>query len=144
MEATFMSKFIAAFIYSCISFSIVFIVLAGLTLMIYAMRLFSGNNNSSSSDSGTKAETPVVSTPASTAATPPQKVASVAVANVKAQHVAAITAAILTATHGLGKILSIAPTFGDQRGFSSGATQVWRTAATMEAISRRLPPTWKR
>ena len=35
-----------AFIYSCIAFSIVFIVLGVLTGIIYAMRLFTGNGSS--------------------------------------------------------------------------------------------------
>ena len=130
-----MNVFTQALIYSCIAFSIVFIVLAGLTLMIYTMRLFTGDESGSSSggapdvkqNSAVKAEArPAASAPA---------------ADVKSQHVAAVTAAILTATRGRGRILSVTPV---ERIISSESTKIWKTAAVMAAANRRLSPSWKR
>ena len=43
-----MSDIFTAIIYSCIAFSIVFIVLGGLTMLIYAMRLMPDEQNPSS------------------------------------------------------------------------------------------------
>jgi hypothetical protein len=64
------------------------------------------------------------------------------VVNVKAQHVAAITAAILTATGGRGRILSIAPQYGPAA-ISSAAASRWRTAGIV-ASGRTIAPSWKR
>ena len=62
------------------------------------------------------------------------------VTGIKPQHVAAITAAILAATHGRGRILSIAP---HSRAVSSDASR-WRSVAIAESVGRRLAPSWKR
>ncbi|MDR1622739.1 MAG: OadG family protein [Synergistaceae bacterium] len=128
-----------AIIYSCIAFSIVFIVLGGLTVVIYAMRIATG---------AAGAEKPDEPSPVVDAA---QSVQSLQPANVKSQHVAAITAAILAATQGRGKIVNIAPvpqnslqtSQPQQRMFSSETTQIWRTVAIVENSSRRLAPAWK-
>lgn len=122
---------IRAVIFSCIAFSIVFVVLGGLTLVIYAMRLLTGGGKEAA-DSITPRATvkPALSISASAPA-----------ANVKAQHVAAITAAILTMTQGRGRIVSISPA-----GSSSlwNTTQRWRAMAIVEANGRTLAPSWKR
>jgi Na+-transporting methylmalonyl-CoA/oxaloacetate decarboxylase gamma subunit len=130
------STIYTAFVYSLIAFSIVFIVLGGLTLMIYAMRLLTGGEEPKkpSSDSTAKAA------PAAKAAeTRPLAAAG----NVKAQHVAAITAAILAATQGAGRILRITPA-GSARPFSAGASSTWRAAAVVDSVNRGIEPTWKR
>ncbi|MDR2180921.1 MAG: OadG family protein [Synergistaceae bacterium] len=115
-----------AVIYSCIAFSIVFIVLGGLTVVIYAMRIVTG----SSTPSGPSSE--VVSVPQ----------AKVQPTGVKNQHVAAIAAAILASTQGKGRILNITP-IPRQRTFSLETTRIWRTMAVVEGSSRRLAPSWK-
>ena len=43
-----MNEIMTAIIYSCIAFSIVFIVLGGLTAIIYATRFMAGEKSSSS------------------------------------------------------------------------------------------------
>jgi len=117
-----------ALIYSLIAFSIVFIVLGGLTAIIYAMRLLTGDSSSEEPDEKI---------------TLPAKASSIHSPDVKKQHVAAIAAAILTATGGRGRILGVTP-LGQGRTISSEATKVWRTAAIMSIASRRLAPSWKR
>ncbi|MCL2009603.1 MAG: hypothetical protein FWG71_03535 [Synergistaceae bacterium] len=62
-------------------------------------------------------------------------------ADIKARHVAAVTAAILAATNGRGRILNIAPAY---RANIYDATQRWRSAAIIASVGRRLPPSWKR
>ena len=119
-----------ALVFSCIAFSIVFIVLGGLTLVIYAMRLLTGDS-SGSSDSAPVA----VKEPATTKAEAKQET------GINSRHVAAITAAILAATQGRGRILGITPT---PRAISSETTRMWRTAGIVESIGRRLAPSWKR
>jgi Na+-transporting methylmalonyl-CoA/oxaloacetate decarboxylase gamma subunit len=115
-----------AFVYSCIAFSIVFIVLGGLTVVIYAMRVATGSEAPQKPFSNEGVAQPKV----------------VQSTNVKTQHVAAITAAIAAATQGRGKIVNIAPT-SQQRTFSSETTRIWRTMAVVEASSRRFVPSWK-
>lgn len=63
--------------------------------------------------------------------------------NVKAQHVAAITAAILTATQGRGRILSIVPQSGSVS-ISSDATRRWREVGIAASVGRHIAPAWKR
>lgn len=131
-----------AIIYSCIAFSIVFVVLGGLTLVIYAMRLTTGAKTPPASGSGSAPAAPGQAAPAGQAAPSGQAMPAVAV-NVKAQHVAAITAAILAATLGRGRVLSIAPVQGQGQVIPSLTTR-WRSAAILENAGRRLAPSWKR
>ncbi|MDR2522843.1 MAG: OadG family protein [Synergistaceae bacterium] len=122
---------IRAVIFSCIAFSIVFIVLGGLTLVIFAMRLLTGGGEPEPAASKAAAK-PAVSIP-SAAPVP------VAAANVKAQHVAAITAAILTMTQGRGRVVNITPAGG-----AWNTTQRWRAMSIVEGSGRALAPSWKR
>jgi Na+-transporting methylmalonyl-CoA/oxaloacetate decarboxylase gamma subunit len=128
----------SAIVYSCIAFSIVFIVLGGLTLVIFAMRLLTGSSSAGGSGAAGGKPAPTKAAPG---VTPP------ASGDVKSQHVAAITAAILAATRGRGqgqvKILNVTPAAGAFSGLSK-TTTVWRTAAIVEAVGRRLTPSWKR
>ncbi|MDR1977368.1 MAG: OadG family protein [Synergistaceae bacterium] len=129
------SVVVEAIIYSCIAFSIVFIVLGGLTVVIYAMRMVTG--------SATAGGTPPV---ASAARPQPQAPSQAQSTDVKARHVAAITAAILAATQGRGRVVNIAPASHpqqQQRAFSSETTRIWRTMAVVESSSRRFIPSWK-
>ncbi|GHS96240.1 hypothetical protein AGMMS50276_14290 [Synergistales bacterium] len=133
-----------AIVYSCIAFSIVFVVLGGLTLVIFAMRLFTGSDQGSAPKdevgSGKSA-----STPAAQATPPSSPSAAVATGGQNSRVVAAITAAISAATQGRGTILSIAPqAAGATGGFSWDTTQVWRGSGIVASVSRRLSPSWKK
>jgi hypothetical protein len=131
----------AAIIYSCIAFSIVFIVLGGLTIVIYATRLAAGGSTPPSApNSGAGKGTPAASaaSAASGGAAPARAVA----VDVKGQHVAAITAAILALTQGRGRILSVAP--AQAQGCPSLTASRWRSAGIVESTGRRLAPSWKR
>ncbi|MDR1375962.1 MAG: OadG family protein [Synergistaceae bacterium] len=116
-----------ALVYSCIAFSIVFIVLGGLTVVIYAMRIVTGSEARQKPSSGE-----------SVAVQP-----KIQPEGVNTQHVAAIAAAIAAATQGRGKVVNVALAPQQQRTFSSETTQIWRTVAVVEASSRRLVPSWK-
>jgi len=107
-------------------FAVLVLVLAGVIGVLY-MRRLDGNSNSGSTMSFIK---PFAATKAG-------------VANVKAQHVAAITAAILTATRGRGRILNIVPQSGSVSVFSD-ATRRWRAIGIVASVGRRLAPSWKR
>jgi len=128
-----------ALLYSVIALSIVFFILGGMTVVIYTMRLIGGDNTSgdSGASGASKGAEPAKSAPAA-----PAKSSSAA--NVKAHHVAAITAAILAMTQGGGRIRSITPAGGNLRKSASDGTQRWRTAGILEGNSRRLEPAWKR
>jgi Na+-transporting methylmalonyl-CoA/oxaloacetate decarboxylase gamma subunit len=128
-----------AVIYSCIAFSIVFIVLGGLTAVIYAMRLTTGSQTPSAPASGTGAGAVAVPAPAS-----PGKAAPIAAANVKAQHVAAVTGAILALTQGRGRVLGIAPAQPQGQGYPSSPTARWHSAGIVESVGSHLSPSWKR
>ena len=121
-----------AVVYSFIAFSIVFAVLGGLTAVIYAMRVTTGSSAPSGPPSVANA---AQAQSQSQSQSKPQL-------NVKAQHVAAITAAILASTQGKGRIVNIAPV-SRQRTFSSETTRLWSTVAVVEANQRRLAPSWK-
>lgn len=135
-----------AVIYSLIAFSIVFIVLGGLTLVIYAMRFATGSETpggGTSSSSGDAKPKPA----AAAAPAEPAKIVSAPAANAMTHHVAAITAAILAITQGRGRIKSVTPAQGPgetQQSAPGGTTQRWRAAAILENSSRRLQPAWKR
>ena len=62
---------------------------------------------------------------------------------VNARHVAVITAAVLAATRGRGKILNIAPVSRAANDYSE-ATRRWRAAGIVASVGRRLAPSWKR
>jgi Na+-transporting methylmalonyl-CoA/oxaloacetate decarboxylase gamma subunit len=136
-----------AFVYSCIAFSIVFVVLGGLTVVIYAMRLITGSNAPSAPGTGAGGGTPApVPAAAPAPASSGGKAAPIAAVNVKAQHVAAITAAILAATQGRGRVLGIAPALASAQGQAcpSLAAARWHSTAIVKGIGRGLSPSWKR
>jgi Na+-transporting methylmalonyl-CoA/oxaloacetate decarboxylase gamma subunit len=123
-----------AIVYSCIAFSIVFIVLGGLTVVIYAMRLTTGSKTPSAPAPGAGAG------PVSSGQAVP-----IAAVDVKAQHVAAIAAAVLAATRGRGRVLSIFPAPASAQGQGNPSlTSRWRSAAIIENVGRHLSPSWKR
>jgi len=134
-----MNNITTAIIYSLIAFSIVFIVLGGLTAVIYAMRLLAGGDESNKSETSpaAKAVTAAKIEPAST-----EPVESVAT-NVKAQHVAAITAAILAMTGGGGRILSVMPVENAAPAVKNTIHR-WRSAGIVEATASGIAPAWKR
>jgi Na+-transporting methylmalonyl-CoA/oxaloacetate decarboxylase gamma subunit len=126
-----------ALVYSLIAFSIVFIVLGGLTLVIFAMRLLTG--------SAAPKEQPAV--PTAKAApmvnlAPTASLAPATGANTN-RHVAAITAAILTATQGRGRVLRIIPA-GRPGVFAAGTSSTWRATAVADSVNRGVEPSWKR
>ena len=120
---------------SIVAFSIVFGVLFGLTVMIYAIRIFSGGNEPKS-DGG---KTPSGGTPAPARAAP--AAASAPSGSPQAKVVAAITAAILAATGGQGQILSI-----ERAAVASESrwTRTWRTSGVLDLTGSRLDRGWKR
>ncbi|MDR2175367.1 MAG: hypothetical protein LBO82_05460 [Synergistaceae bacterium] len=134
-----------AVIYSCIAFSIVFVVLGGLTVVIYAMRLTAGSNAPSAPASGTGKGIPAgpaASVPSSASSSSSLAVPA-ASANVKAHHVAAVAAAILAATQGRGRVLGIVPAQAQGQVCLSPANR-WRSAAILENVGRHLSPAWRR
>ncbi|MDR1378286.1 MAG: OadG family protein [Synergistaceae bacterium] len=135
-----MTNFETAVTYSLIAFSIVFIVLGGLTFVIYAMRLLTGEETPKAPP--LPSASAVTTAPAVKAVEIPP-VSPSAVINVKVQHVAAITAAILAATQGMGRVLRITP-IESARPFSTGVNSTWRAAAVVDSVNRGLEPSWKR
>jgi len=71
-------------------------------------------------------------------------IAKIGAVNIKNQHVAAITAAVLAATRGRGRILNIVPQAGPAPSISSDATKRWRATGIAASVGRRLAPSWKR
>ena len=121
-----------AFVYSCIAFSIVFIVLSSFALLVCALRLLNVKETRGGSSSAPNEKSVV-------------KAELHSAADVKSRHVAAITAAILAATGGRGRVLSVTPIVTPVgRTISSESTKMWRMAAIMATASRRLAPSWKR
>jgi Na+-transporting methylmalonyl-CoA/oxaloacetate decarboxylase gamma subunit len=126
-----------AITYSCIAFSIVFLVLGLLTAVIYAMRLTSKETPpASGADDDLGGEAKV-------SAAVPANAPQADTAGVKSRHVAAITAAILALTQGRGRILSITPAAAGNN-FLREATRLWRSTAIVRNVGRRLPAAWKR
>jgi hypothetical protein len=121
------------FIYACISFSVAFIVLGCMTLSFYSMRLLAARKTEGGSSSAPDEK--------NEKAAPAWKAPAQPAADVKPRHVAAITAAILAATKGRGRIISIVPA---GRASFLDTTRRWRAAAIVEAAGRRLAPSWKR
>jgi len=123
-----------ALVYSLIAFSIVFVVLGGMTLLIFAMRLLGDEDEKSGSSKGGESK-------ASPAPVKPAQSASTPASHVKAHPVAAITAAILAITHGRGRITSIARA---DRSAPGGTTERWRQVGIFEGSARHIAPAWKR
>ena len=97
----------------------------------------------SSTDGSEPTRKPLSSPAPSVAAKVAPVAAQAGVINVKSQHVAAITAAILAATHGRGRILSIVPQ-ASPLSVASDATRRWREAGIVAGVGRRVVPSWKR
>jgi len=136
------SVILEALIYSLIAFSIVFIVLGGLTAVIFATRFLGDSNDSGDSEaSGEKKPSPATVSPPPS---PPVLVPAAVAVNANAHHVAAITSAILTMTQGRGWVRSIAPAEENLRKLTPDTTKRWREAGILEGKERRLEPTWKR
>lgn len=122
-------------IVSFIAFTIVFIVLAGLTGVIYAIKLFAGDDEKKDSN------TPSAGTPAKAA--PAAAVSAPTAPSDKGRVAAVVTAAILAATQGRGRILSIVQEGLPSRGFLAEATRTWRSVGIVERVSGRLARSWK-
>ena len=122
---------------SLVAFSIVFIVLLGLTLVIFAMRLFAADERPKS-DGGAPAPRRPQSAPAASAAP------AVRAEGAQARVVAAITAAILAATGGMGRVVSIAPETVDAVQRGARWTRAWRASGVLNLISRSVDRGWKR
>lgn len=119
---------------SLVAFSIVFIVLLGLTLVIFAMRFFAAGERPKPDDGATAPQRP------QSASTAPAARAEGAQARV----VAAITAAILAATGGMGRVVSIAPETVDAVQKGARWTRAWRASGVLNLISRSVDRGWKR
>lgn len=119
---------------SLVAFSIVFIVLLGLTLVIFAMRLFAAGERPKPDDGAPARERPQ-SAPAAFA---------IRAEDAQARVVAAITAAILTATGGAGRVVSIAPETVETAQKSARWTRAWRASGVLNLISRSVDRGWKR
>lgn len=123
-------------IVSITAFTIVFIVLLGLTAVIYAIKIFAGENSASNGKAS------AVPAPAPSQAPAPVSVVSATPSGCESTRVvAAITAAILAATGGRGRVLSVVPE--EARGPGSRWTRTWRTAALIEQVGNRLNRSWK-
>ena len=119
---------------SLVAFSIVFIVLLGLTLVIFAMRFFAAGERPKPDDGATAPQRPQ-SAPAAPAAR---------AEGAQARVVAAITAAILAATGGRGRVVSIAPETVDAVQKGARWTRAWRASGVLNLISRSVDRGWKR
>lgn len=120
---------------SITAFTIVFAVLAGLTAVIYAIKIFAGEDVGPAAASAS----PLIpgGEPAPSAPVAPAPRA----AGVDRKIVAAITAAVLAATGGRGRVLSVVPERGAEQ--PSRWTRTWRTAALIEGVGNRLSRPWK-
>ena len=126
---------------SITAFTIVFAVLAGLTAVIYAIKIFAGEGAGSAAASVAPAAS---ASPAPPRGDPAPSAAVVPVprtAEDDRRVVAAITAAILAATGGRGRVLSVVPERGT--GQPSRWTRTWRTSALLEGVGNRLDRPWK-
>lgn len=120
---------------SVIAFTIVFVVLAGLTAVIYAIKLFAAEGGNGKPEAP-KAP-PVSKAPTASVAAP------VAADANKSRIVAVVTAAILAQTQGRGSILSIAPLGRTGAAALLETTRAWRSAGVFERVSGRLTRSWK-
>ncbi len=137
---------------SIVAFSIVFAVLLILTAMIYAVRIFAADEKKDVKKNDSKPSAPAAAVTAAKAAAPVQAV-SAAPAAAAAQSsgtpqtkiVAAITAAIVAATGGMGRIVSIQPQVQAVSGqgtpnFGAGA---WKTSGRIALVNNRLTRAWR-
>ncbi len=121
---------------SLIAFTIVFLVLVGLTAVIYAIKIFSGAPTPPAAPSVPAAP----AAPAQAAASAAPVSASSSACSAVAQDgsiTAAITAAILAATQGRGRILSVSPAAGQPRDFA-GSNHNWKMTGRVERTGSRL------
>ena len=117
---------------SLVAFSIVFIVLLGLTLVIFAMRFFAAGERPKPDDGATAPQRPQ-----SASAAPAAR------AEGAQARVVAITAAILAATGGMGRVVSIAPETVDAVQKGARWTRAWRASGVLNLISRSVDRGWK-
>ena len=120
---------------SITAFTIVFAVLAGLTAVIYAIKIFAGEDTGPAAASASPLLPGGEPAPSAPVAPAPRA------AGVDRKVVAAITAAILAATGGRGRVLSVVPERGAEQ--PSRWTRTWRTAALIEGVGNRLSRPWK-
>ncbi|MBR1603659.1 MAG: hypothetical protein IJ667_09485 [Synergistaceae bacterium] len=142
---------------SIVAFSIVFGVLLVLTAMIYAVRIFAADDDEPEANvkkNDTKPQP--VAAPAkpaavasAIAAAPAPVINASAAATPQTKIVAAITAAIMAATHGAGQIVSIQPTLAlpDAAGASKNApsfgSSAWKTSGRIALVHNRLNRSWR-
>lgn len=120
---------------SITAFTIVFAVLAGLTAVIYAIKIFAGEDTGPAAASASPLLPGGEPAPSAPVAPAPRA------AGVDRKVVAAITAAVLAATGGRGRVLSVVPERGAEQ--PSRWTRTWRTAALIEGVGNRLNRPWK-
>lgn len=120
---------------SITAFTIVFAVLAGLTAVIYAIKIFAGEDVGPAAASASPLLPGGEPAPSAPVAPTPRA------AGVDRKVVAAITAAVLAATGGRGRVLSVVPERGAEQ--PSRWTRTWRTAALIEGVGNRLNRPWK-
>ena len=120
---------------SITAFTIVFAVLAGLTAVIYAIKIFAGEDVGPAAASASPLLPGGEPAPSAPVAPAPRA------AGVDRKVVAAITAAVLAATGGRGRVLSVVPERGAEQ--PSRWTRTWRTAALIEGVGNRLDRPWK-
>lgn len=120
---------------SITAFTIVFAVLAGLTAVIYAIKIFAGEDTGPAAASASPLLPGGEPAPSAPVAPTPRA------AGVDRKVVAAITAAVLAATGGRGRVLSVVPERGAEQ--PSRWTRTWRTAALIEGVGNRLSRPWK-
>ena len=120
---------------SITAFTIVFAVLAGLTAVIYAIKIFAGEDVGPAAASASPLLPGGEPAPSAPVAPAPRA------AGVDGKIVAAITAAVLAATGGRGRVLSVVPERGAEQ--PSRWTRTWRTAALIEGVGNRLSRPWK-
>ena len=120
---------------SITAFTIVFAVLAGLTAVIFAIKIFAGEDVGPAAASASPLLPGGEPAPSAPVAPAPRA------AGVDRKVVAAITAAVLAATGGRGRVLSVVPERGAEQ--PSRWTRTWRTAALIEGVGNRLSRPWK-
>ena len=126
---------------SITAFTIVFAVLLGLTAVIYAIKIFAGGEGETGGGAPA-ASSPKAAPVLSASAAPSAPVAPAARSDGEgAKVVAAITAAILAATGGQGRVLSVVPEGVKNQG--ARWTRTWRTAGLIEQVGNRLSRPWK-
>lgn len=137
---------------SIVAFSIVFGVLLVLTAMIYAVRVFAADEDEGNvKKNDSKPAAPVKAAAQAPAAAPAAQAVAAAPAPVvntpQTKIVAAITAAIMAATQGAGRIVSIQPALAlpeapakNAPNFGAGA---WKTSGRIALVHNRLSRTWR-